>query len=116
MKYMLLIYGDEHLFEGLPQEEIDKIIADTGAYQAKLRETGEWLSAYGVAGAAESKTVHLENGVPVVSDGPYLETKEYLGSFDIIECESMERAVEIAAGVPFARYGKVEIKALFTEA
>ncbi len=63
-----------------------------------------------------AKTVTLDNGVPVVSDGPYIEAKEYLGSFDIIDCDSLERALEIAARVPFARIGKVEVRPLMHEA
>ena len=63
-----------------------------------------------------AKTVHLDDGVPVVTDGPYIEAKEYLGSFDIIDVESEERALEIAARVPFARIGRVEVRPLMHEA
>ena len=52
----------------------------------------------------------------MVTDGPYIEAKEYLGSFDIVDCESLERALEIAARVPFARVGKVEVRPLMHEA
>jgi hypothetical protein len=51
----------------------------------------------------------------VISDGPYLEAKEYLGSIDLIECASLDRALEIAARVPFARYGPVEVRPLTEE-
>ncbi len=63
-----------------------------------------------------AKTVRLRDGVPAVTDGPYIEAKEYLGSFDIIDCESQERALEIAARVPFARVGSVEVRPLMHEA
>jgi hypothetical protein len=52
----------------------------------------------------------------VVTDGPYIEAKEYIGSFDIIDCETLERALEIAARVPFARIGSVELRPLMHEA
>ena len=51
-----------------------------------------------------------------MTDGPYIEAKEYLGSFDIVDCESHERALEIAARVPFARIGSVEVRPLMHEA
>ena len=116
MKYMLLIYGNEQVWESIPQDDFAKVIEDTNALQAELRASGEWLCAFGVADQMQAKTVKLENGVPVVSDGPYIEAKEYMGSFDIIDVDSYERALEIAARVPFARVGSVEVRPLMAEA
>jgi hypothetical protein len=116
MKYMLLIYGNEELWNSFPQEEFEKVVVETNALQQELRESGEFIGAWGVADQVNAKTVKLEDGVPVVTDGPYLEAKEYLGSFDIVDCESLERALEIAARVPFARYGSVEVRPLMHEA
>jgi hypothetical protein len=115
MKYMLLIYGNEELWQSFPQEEFERVVAETEALSAELRATGEFIGAFGVADQVMAKTVHLEGGVPVVTDGPYLEAKEYLASFDIIDCESLGRALEIAARVPFARLGKVEVRPLMHE-
>jgi hypothetical protein len=116
VKYMLLIYGNEELWSSFPQEDFAKVVAETDALQQELRESGEFIGAWGVADQVNAKTVKLEDGVPVVTDGPYLEAKEYLGSFDIVDCESLERALEIAARVPFARYGSVEVRPLMHEA
>jgi hypothetical protein len=113
---MLLIYGNEELWSSFPQEEFQKFVAETDALHEELRGTGEYVCAFGVGDQASAKTVHLDDGAPVVSDGPYIETKEYLGSFDIIEVDSPERALEIAARVPFARYGEVEVKPIMHEA
>jgi hypothetical protein len=116
VKYMLLIYGNEELFESIPQDEFQAIINDTDALHRELRETGEFVGAWGVADQAQAKTVRLQDGVPAVTDGPYIEAKEYLGSFDIVDCDSLERALEIAAKVPFARVGSVEVRPLMHEA
>ncbi|MCU1427187.1 MAG: YCII-related protein [Actinomycetia bacterium] len=116
MKYLLLIYGNEEIFGSFPEEEFQKVIGETNALQAELRASGEWIGAYGVADQVMAKTVRLRDGVPVVTDGPYLEAKEYIGSLDIIDCESLERALEIAARVPWARYGEVEVRPLMAEA
>lgn len=116
MKYMLLIYGNEDLWESFPEGDMAQLIQETNALQAELRGTGEFVGAYGVADQAQAKTVKLQDGVPAVTDGPYIEAKEYLGSFDIVDCDSLERALEIAARVPFARYGSVEVRPLMSEA
>jgi hypothetical protein len=116
MKYMLLIYGNQELWDSFTPEEFEPVIRDTDALQAELRQSGEFVGAWGVGDQVLAKTVHLEDGVPVVTDGPYIEAKEYLGSFDIIDVESEERALEIAARVPFARIGRVEVRPLMHEA
>ena len=113
---MLLIYGNQELWDSFSPEEFEPVIRDTNALQAELRQSGEFVGAWGVGDQVLAKTVHLEDGVPVVTDGPYIEAKEYLGSFDIIDVESEERALEIAARVPFARIGRVEVRPLMHEA
>jgi hypothetical protein len=116
VKYMLLIYGNEALWESFPREEFSEVIRETDALIQELRESGEFIGGYGVADQVNAKTVRLQDGAPVVTDGPYLEAKEYLASFEIIDCDSLERALEIAARVPFARYGSVELRPIMHEA
>jgi hypothetical protein len=115
VKYMLLIYGNDELWASFPQDELPKVIAETEALHQELRESGEFIGAYGVADQEMAKTVRLVDGAPAVTDGPYIEAKEYLGSFTIVDCESPERAYEIAARDPFARYGSVEVRPLMHE-
>ena len=114
MKYMMLIYGNQEIWNSMAAD-FDQVIKETEALQKELRASGEFISAYGVAEQAQAKTVRIEDGLPVVSDGPYLEAKEYIGSIDLIECASLERALEIAARVPFARFGSVELRPLLEE-
>ena len=116
MKYVLMIYGNEELWSSFPQEEFERVVTETNALQAELKASGEFVGAYGVGDQVLAKTVTLVDGAPVVTDGPYLEAKEHLGSFDIIDVDSLERALEIAARVPFARLGQVEVRPLMHEA
>jgi hypothetical protein len=116
MKYLLLIYGNEEVWASIAPEDFAEVIKETNALQAELRGTGEFIGAYGVADQEMAKTVRLVDGVPAVTDGPYIEAKEYIGSIDIIDCESEARALEIAARVPFARVGSVEVRPLMHEA
>jgi hypothetical protein len=116
VKYMLLIYGNEELWASFPPEDLARVVEETDALHKELRASGEFIGAWGVGDQVMAKTVRLDNGAPVVTDGPYIEAKEYLGSFDIVDCESEERALEIAARVPFARHGSVEVRPLMHEA
>lgn len=116
MKYMLLIYGNEENWSSLPAEEWNRLVAETDALNQELFESGELVGGYGVGEPVNAKMVRVEDGVPVVTDGPYLETKEYLGSFTIVDCDSLERALEIAARNPSARYGGIEVRPLLHEA
>jgi hypothetical protein len=116
MKYMLLIYGNEEAFSSVGAETLAEIIRDTDALNRELFESGELVAAYGVADEMNTKMVRVTDGTPVVTDGPYAEAKEYLGSFMIVDCDSLERALEIAARSPSARYWGVEVRPLMHEA
>ncbi|MFJ9609774.1 YciI family protein [Kitasatospora sp. NPDC101176] len=109
MKYLAMIYGNQAKWESFPAEEWPEAIARQEAYNAKYRETGELLGAYGLADAAAAQLVRRAEGVPAVTDGPYLETKEYMASFYLLDCESLERAHQIAADMPFADTDPVEL-------
>ena len=102
MKYMLLIYGEEN-FTSMDPEEFAELVRQTDALNRELFESGELVGAYGVADAAASKVVRVTDGPPAVTDGPYAEAKEYLASFTIVDCDSLDRALEIAALNPAAR-------------
>nr|WP_236262287.1 YciI family protein [Conexibacter woesei] len=113
---MLLIYGNEEAFNSVGAETLAEIIRETDALNRELVESGELVGGYGVADQVNAKMVRVTAGTPVVTDGPYAEAKEYLGSFTILDCDSMERALEIAARNPSARYWGVEVRPLVHEA
>ena len=116
MKYMLLIYGNEENWEAVPPEEFAEIIRRTDALNQELLESGELVGAYGVGGQLTAMMVRVDEGVVAVTDGPYAEAKEYLGSFTIVDCESLDRALEIAAQNPASRYTGIEVRPLMHEA
>jgi hypothetical protein len=113
---MLLIYGNEEAFSSVGPEAFAEIVREIDAHNRGLFESGELVGAYGVADPAQAKMVRVAGGMPVVTDGPYAEAKEYLGSFTIVDCDSLERALEIAAHNPAARYWGVEVRPLMHEA
>lgn len=112
MKYMLLIYGNEEMWSSFDPDTMAKVIEETDALNQQLFESGELVGGYGVDDQANARCVRVVDGAPVVTDGPYIETKEYLGSFSILDCESLDRALEIAALNPASRFTAVEIRAL----
>ena len=114
MKYMLLIYGNDEIWNS-SFDDFDQIVRETDAFNQKYMDSGELISAHGVADQSDAKTVRVHDGVPVVTDGPYIEAKEYIGSFSILDCDSLERALEIAAAYPAARFHPVELRPLMHE-
>jgi hypothetical protein len=109
MKYLLLIYGNQEKWDAIPTDAWPVEIAKYDAYTDRYRETGELLGAYGLADAVNVRLVRRVDGAPVVTDGPYLGTREYLASLYLIDCESEERAREIAADLPHAHEQPVEL-------
>ncbi|GAA2383102.1 YciI family protein [Streptomyces glaucosporus] len=110
MKYLLMVYGNQEKWDSCPAEEWPGIVARQEAFNARYRGTGELLGAYGLADAAAARLVRRGgDGAPAVTDGPYLETKEYMASFYLLDCESEERALEIAADMPLAGTDPVEV-------
>ena len=107
MKYMILIYGSQQDYDGMAGQATDKpawSAEDFAAMHAfmeacnnELVESGEFVDARGLAAPVHTRRISSQNGVPVVTDGPYAETQEVLAGYTIVECESFDRATEIAA-------------------
>ncbi|MEV0495528.1 YciI family protein [Streptomyces sp. NPDC057543] len=109
MKYVAMIYGNQAKWDSFPAEAWPEAIAKQDAFNKKYQGTGELVGAYGLADAALAQLVRRKDGAATVTDGPYLETKEYLASFYLLDCESLERAQQIAADMPFADVEPVEL-------
>lgn len=116
MKYMLIIYGNDEIWSSFPAEEFQEIIKATDAHNAALVASGEMVGAYGVADQVQAKKVQVTEGVPAVTDGPYIEAKEYIGSFTIVDVDSEARALEIAAQNPVAHLTPIEVRPILHEA
>ena len=117
MKYLMLIYGNEEKWNSFSSsEEWQAAIAKQDAFNKKYAQTGELLGAYGLADAAAAKLVRrAKDGSPAVTDGPYLETKEFIASFYLLDCDSIADATQLAAGIPEATTGTIEVRAEYRE-
>lgn len=116
MKYLAIIYGNAELWASFPAEDWPAHIAAQDAWNRKYIASGEVIGAYGTADESQAQTVQVRDGVTTVTDGPYLETKEFIGSFYILDVESYDRAVEITAEIPWASFRRVELWPLLHEA
>jgi hypothetical protein len=109
VKFLLMIYGDDEMWSSLSKQEFEAMIAGDAAFRTEVREAGELISVEGLQDSANARTVKVRDGVPVVSVGPYLESKEYLASFFVLDCDSLDRALELAAKYPSAKANGVEV-------
>jgi hypothetical protein len=106
MKFLCLGYLDIEKFDSAPDEVKDEILKACSAQCVPFRETGKIVSEEGLQNPKTAKSIRPRKGRPRVTDGPFIETKEQLGSYFIIEAESMEKAVEIASLHPAALMGE----------
>lgn len=105
MQYLLLIYEDEKRFaNGYPQDELAEYREFGRTHAAKIK------GGHALHPTSTAKTTRVRNGETRTTDGPFAETKEQLGGFYLIEANSTEEAAAIAAGIPGARYGSVEVR------
>jgi hypothetical protein len=112
VKYMLLIYQNPVAWQAMPESERSVVMDEAGAIVNELIESGEWVGGEGLAHPARGRTVRVQDGVPAITDGPFLEAKEQLAGYCLIECETLERATEIGVRWPDARYCAVELRPL----
>ncbi|MGM1058737.1 YciI family protein [Saccharothrix sp. Mg75] len=109
MKYLMLVYGNQEKWDSIPADQWPDVVAEQDAFNERYKATGELIGAYGLADAVLARLVKRVDGAPAVTDGPYLETKEYIASFYLLDVESEERAHEIAADMPWADREPVEV-------
>jgi hypothetical protein len=112
VKYMLLIYQNPADWPELSEDERQSLMNQAGAIMAELEKSGEWVGGEALADVSQSKTIRVREGVAAVTDGPFVEAKEHLAGYCLIDCETPERAVEIATRWPDSRHWGVELRPL----
>lgn len=102
MKFLLIMHNNPAVLEALSEEEMNAVGEGHGAFIKIVQESGELIVTQALADPSNSAVVRVRDGVPVVTDGPYLEAKEFLGGYYLLDCASKERAYELAALIPDA--------------
>jgi hypothetical protein len=112
MQFLALVYIDNALIESLPAGEPDAMMRTCLGHADELKAEGKLLGFQQLEDASTAKSVRIRNGRTSVVDGPFAETKEILGGFNLIEADSMDEAVQIASQFPWARVGCLEVRAV----
>ncbi|MGW4380599.1 YciI family protein [Kitasatospora sp. NPDC004531] len=102
MKFLIGLHIDPTVFDTLTDEEKAALGAGHGRFIRSLKESGELILTQALVDPSQSVVVSVRGGQPVVTGGPFLEAKEFLGGFYLVDCENKERAVELAAQIPDA--------------
>jgi hypothetical protein len=102
MKYMLIMQLNPAAFDALTEEQRKEIMEGHGAFMDAIKASGEMVETDALGEPSQSAVVRVRDGVPVVTDGPYLESKEFMGGYYIVDCATRERALELAALIPDA--------------
>lgn len=100
MKFLISLHINPAVLDALTDEEKAAIGDGHARFIEALKEAGELITTQALADPSQAAVVSVRDGQPVVTDGPFLEAKEYLGGFYLIDCESRERAIELAARIP----------------
>jgi len=110
MKFLLLVYNDTAMLAGMPPRQFDAEMRDCLAHADELRAQGRILDFQQLEDPSTARTVRIRHGRKAIVDGPYAETKEVLGGFNLIEADSMDEALRMAAEFPWVRTGSIEVR------
>ena len=110
MRYLLAIYVDERVPEGRSAEESRRMLDEYDALSREWTDKGVMLSGDGLDPSSTATTVRVRDGERLITDGPFAESKEQLGGFYVVECGGIDEAVDLAARIPAARWGCIEVR------
>ena len=109
-RFMVSIIGNEDVVADATPEFMEKVVADMNVYNDELKDAGVYVDADGLGPSANSRTLRWgEDGKPVVTDGPFAETKEQIAGFWIFECKDIDEAAKWAAKAPMGG-GAIEVR------
>lgn len=112
MRYLLMIYTPEPTTEP-SQEEAAAEMAAYGAFSQEVNDRGVMRGGEALQPTSSATTVRVRDGDTIVQDGPYAETKEALGGYYLLECRDLDEAIELAAKIPGAKHGAIEVRPIW---
>src|SRR5262245_15347894 len=110
MKYLCLIYNDDEALNRLPQNELHGLIEEFFAFTRDIITSGHYLGCNQLEPGEAVTKVRVRNGKMSMTDGPFAETKEHLGGYYLVEARDLNEAIQVAARVPVARIGCIEVR------
>ena len=115
MRYLLTLHMNPALWDTLTDDQKNAVYEGHGAFIALVTESGEMVETKALAEPRETKTVQVRDGVPHTKDGGFVESDAFLCGYYVVDVESEERAVELAARIPDAQYTAVEVRKVVHE-
>jgi hypothetical protein len=112
MKFMLIVHHDEEAFNKIEKEKRQQMLAESIELTHQLHADGQYLSASPLQPAATAVMVRMREGKPLVTDGPFIETREQIAGYFLVNAQDLNEAISIATRVPGARIGTVEVRPL----
>ncbi|SAL40744.1 DGPFAETKE family protein [Caballeronia choica] len=110
MKYLCLIYYDEHKLDALSSSEFDALVREAVDYDERMRESGHYVTSNALQPTPTATSLRVQGGRVSVTDGPFAETKEQLCGFIVIKAQDLNDAIRVASAIPAARLGCVELR------
>ena len=110
MKYLCLLYENEKQWETMAEADANAMMAEYFAFTNQHRKSGHVLAGEPLQPTATATTVRVRNGKLSTTDGPFAETREQLGGYYLVEAKDLNEAIQVAAKIPAARTGSVEVR------
>ncbi|HEY0125269.1 MAG TPA: YciI family protein [Rhizobium sp.] len=114
MKYLCQVWFDGTRLDAMTKEEKHRLDSDSLGYDRDLMASGRMIQAEALQSPSSAVTVRVRNGETSVTDGPFIETKEYLGGFILIDARDLNDAIRVAAGIPLAKLGAIEVRPIYS--
>src|ERR1700733_9138318 len=113
MRYLLTICTDEKWFDSLPAEQLQEFTAEYASFVEEMGKRGILEGGERLRSTADATTVRVRDGDVVTTDGPFAETKEQVGGYFLVNCKDLDEAIEVAAKLPGARHGSIEVRPIW---
>jgi len=113
MQYLLMIHVNEKQWDSQPQAELQKLYGEYMGLTKSLQDDKRYVGGNRLQSVTTATTVRVRDGKTQVTDGPYAETREQLGGYYLVEAKNLDEATAIAARIPGARYGAIEVRPVF---
>jgi hypothetical protein len=113
MRYLLMICGDESATEARSPEEETATLAEYGVFMEEMGKRGVLQGGERLRPTTDATTVRVRDGETLTSDGPFAETKEQVGGYFVADCKDLDEAIEVAAKIPHARSGSIEVRPIW---
>ena len=110
MKYLCMIFDEEKKLANMSTSESDAFMGEYGAFTQAIRASGQFVAGEALKPVSTATTVRVRNGKVSTTDGPFAETREQLGGFYLIEARDLNEAIQVAARIPSARTGSIEVR------